>query len=256
MLNKINRHQNASSRPAIELGRGVGMVLLLASAAGLMACSGSPTPNYYTLTSKMPSVQNTTVVNANVRMIEVLPVGLPDRLNRAPMLLQDANGKSKVLDNDRWTSTLGAELRDGLSAGLQQKLGAVDRYSSGMTGGKVTYRIATDFARFDIVERSGTKSTFNSATAKDIEVVVAWIIKRDDPNRPLTPDASAKGSTLNQQLSCRMAFSTPVPGNGQHIADVVSTSQTALNRVVDAVAASVVVAEGKTSAKVEGAVCS
>lgn len=142
----------------------------------LSACSSSTTPNYYTLVPKV-----TPIVSSNVRVIEVLPVGLPDRLNRAPLVIQNNNGQSKVLDNERWTSTLSAELRDGLSAGLQQKLGAVDRYSSGMTGGKVSYRIATDFSRFDIINNL-TSDKSNRA----VEISVAWIIKREDPFKVLS----------------------------------------------------------------------
>ncbi|MFX7333333.1 ABC-type transport auxiliary lipoprotein family protein, partial [Acinetobacter baumannii] len=82
-----------------------------------------------TLTPKVTPVSNSTV-----QVIEVLPVGIPDRLDRAPLVLQESNGKSTVLDNERWTSTLGTQLRDTLSAGLQQKLGAIDSYSSGLSG--------------------------------------------------------------------------------------------------------------------------
>ncbi len=48
-------------------------------------------------------------------------MALPDRLNRIPLVLQQPSGESKVLDNDRRTSTFSSELRDSLSAGLQRK---------------------------------------------------------------------------------------------------------------------------------------
>lgn len=218
--------------------------LLLIAGMGLSACSSSPTPSYYALN---PSV--TPLASSNVRVIEVMPVGLPDRLNRAPMVIQDITGKANLQDNQRWTSTLGAELRDGLSAGLQQKLGAVDRYNSGMTGGKVSYRIATEFARFDIVEQVKPADT-------QIQVVVAWIIKRDDPNRPLTQASTAIGQA-NQQLSCRMAFNNNVPSTGRNnIPDIVNTSRASLSQVVDAIAASVVASEAKTVMNIAGVTCS
>ena len=221
-------------------------LLLLSAGIGLgfTACSSSPTPSYYSLN---PTV--TPLASSNVRVIEVMPVGLPDRLNRAPMVIQDVTGKSNLQDNQRWTSTLGAELRDGLSAGLQQKLGAVDRYNSGMTGGKVSYRIATEFARFDVVELAKPAET-------EIQVVVAWIIKRDDPNRPLTQASTAIGQA-NQQLSCRMAFNNKVTNSSKNnIPDIVNASRSSLSQVVDAIAASVVASEAKTVMNMKGVMCS
>ena len=247
MLNKKNSSHFLSYLPQSSRA---GCALLLA-VVGLTGCSSSPTPNYYSLT---PTVKP--LVSSNVRVIEVLPVGLPDRLNRAPLVLQDSSGKSNVLDNERWTSTLGAELRDGLSAGLQQKLGAVDRYSSGMTGGKVSYRIATDFSRFDIIEHFNTRSLMGSMN-RDIEVAVAWIIKRDDPAKPLNQPTATQNAVLpNRQLSCRMAFTDAVGADGNKIVDIVSVSRQSLSKVVEAIAASVVATEANKAVVMEGVTCS
>ncbi len=246
MQNNIQTRGFLSSLTQRNSGRRALLLLSAAIGLGLSACSSSPTPSYYSLN---PTV--TPLASSNVRVIEVMPVGLPDRLNRAPMVIQDVTGKSNLQDNQRWTSTLGAELRDGLSAGLQQKLGAVDRYNSGMTGGKVSYRIATEFARFDIVEQAKPAET-------QIQVVVAWIIKRDDPNRPLTQASTAIGQA-NQQLSCRMAFNNAVASTGKNnnnIPDIVNTSRSSLSQIVDAIAASVVASEAKTVMNMKGVSCS
>lgn len=216
--------------------RGAG---ICATTLVIAACSGSPTPNYYTLANKV-----TPLPNSKVKVIEVLPVGLPDRINRAPLVIQESNGRSNILDNERWTSTLGSELRDNLSAGLQQKLGAVDRYNSGMIGGKVSYRVATDFSHFDIVNTT-------SANTKNVEVSVAWIIKRNDPN--ITID---QNSTQNQQLACRMTFSQPVNASNPQISTIVSTASASLGRVIDAMAVSIAALDAKAPVRIEGAVCS
>jgi len=205
----------------------------------IAACSSSPTPNYYTLANKV-----TPLPSSKVKVIEVLPVGLPDRINRAPLVIQEINGRSNILDNERWTSTLGAELRDNLSAGLQQKLGAVDRYNSGMIGGKVSYRVATDFSHFDIVNTT-------SANNKNVEVSVAWIIKRNDPSITINQD-----STQNQQLACRMTFTQPVIANNNQIPTIVSSASASLSRVIDAMAVSIAALDSKVPVRVEGAVCS
>lgn len=212
----------------------------------LSACSSSTTPNYYTLVPKV-----TPIVSSNVRVIEVLPVGLPDRLNRAPLVIQNNNGQSKVLDNERWTSTLSAELRDGLSAGLQQKLGAVDRYSSGMTGGKVSYRIATDFSRFDIINNL-TSDKSNRA----VEISVAWIIKREDPFKVLSTKTNPNTTNTINQLSCRMSFTQPILNDLNKTQDVVNASSIGLSRVIDAVATSVNMVDEKRIMTMNGVTCS
>jgi uncharacterized protein len=212
---------------------------------GLVGCSTTPTPNYYSLTPQVGASST-----SSVRVIEVLPVGLPDRLDRPLIVLQQLNGQAKVLDNERWTSPLSAELRDGLSAGLQQKLGAVDRYSSGMTGGKDAYRIATDFSRFDIIEKPTSSGPIN----QEIAVAVAWTIKLEKANRVLDASSKSQAVSLNQ-LSCRMQFSTPVVSTGQKMTDIVNTAQQSLSQVVNAVSASVVNLETKKVNNLPNVVC-
>jgi uncharacterized protein len=210
----------------------------LSTALLLTACSSSPTPNYYSLTTQVLPL-----TNSNVSVIEVLPVGLPDRINRAPIVIQDATGKSQILENERWTSTLANELRDNLSAGLQRKLGAVDRYNSGMVGGKVSYRIAIDFSHFDIINGM-------QADKKNVEVAVAWMIKRNDPK--ITLD---QNSSQNQQLACRMSFTQPISANNSQIQDIVNTASYSLNRVIDAISLSIVSFDSKTAINTHGVVC-
>jgi len=194
----------------------------------LSACA-TPSPNYYALTPHVAPLSN-----SPVQMIEVSPVGLPDRLDRSQMVLEDAHGQSDVLDLSRWTSSLSSELHDALSSGLQQKLGAVDRYNSGMTGGKVAYRIAVDFARFDIIEH-----TTDAAEGPHVAVSVSWIVKREDPALPaITSDKSVP--VPDRQLSCRLAFNTPIDSAAWRVDGAVGASRIAVNHVVDVVAASVV----------------
>lgn len=213
------------------------------------ACSSSKSPNYYSLTPQvMPTATN------KVRVIEVLPVGLADRLNRIPLVVQQVDGKSNVLNDERWTSTLSAELRDGLSAGLQQKLGAVDRYNSGMTGGKAAYRIAADFSHFDILDRASANST-QAKGQRDIQVAVAWTIKYDDPNRALSSATTTPPTKATGQLSCRMSFSQAVASNQNQMVDSVNSLRQSLTQVVDAVAASVVAVENKSNVRVPNVTC-
>ncbi|MBK0063136.1 MULTISPECIES: membrane integrity-associated transporter subunit PqiC [unclassified Acinetobacter] len=222
---------------------------LVATVIFVSACSSSPTPNYYTLQAKVTPIQN-----SGVNVIEVLPVGLPDRLDRASIVLQDNQGKSKVLDNDRWTSTLSTQLRDGLSAGLQQKLGAVDRYNSGMTAGQVSYRIATDFSNFDVIDGLN-RSAFTDSNDHYINVMVTWIVK-PDISAVQNSAALAQRNLANRSLSCRTSFTVPIQGESRNIHNIVVASTQSLNRIIDNIASSVVMLNANKMVNVNGVTCS
>lgn len=218
--------------------------LIIMTAGTLWGCSSSSPPRYYSLA---PTMIPGTVNPNKVRIIEVLPVGLSDRLNRIPLVLQQENGQSRVLYEQRWTSTLAAELRDGLSAGLQQKLGAIDRYNSGMTGGKAAYRIATDFAHFDLIEQQGRPQR--------VLATASWTVRLDDPNRPLSSPKNAQTLPASQQLNCRFDLQQPVHGQ-QQLQDAVDSARQALQQITHAVAESVLALEQKHSVRGTGYICS
>lgn len=223
----------------------------------LQGCSSSPTPNYYSLTPLFQGQNQNS--NRQVRVIEVLPVGLSDRLNRIPLVLQNSQGAAQVLNDDRWTSTMAAELRDGLSAGLQQKLGAFDRYNSGMTGGKAAYRIAADFSHFDFIQTATATANSpkgkHSKTANQVLIAVAWTVKLDDPNRPLTDAKKVKALTQVQQLSCRMQISQTLPQATPKLVDVVETARTSLAQVTQVIASSVLAFEQRRAVNLPNVVC-
>lgn len=216
--------------------RMISYCLGMSSSAFIGACSVSSTPNYYTLASTVKALPSSAM-----RVIEVLPVGLPDRLDRTQIVLQDASGKSQLLDQQRWTSTLSSELRDGLSAGLQQRLGAVDRYRSGSITTLPVYRIATDFSHFDVVrDRSGV----------NVNVSATWTV-----NRVENVSGTSASVQEKRQVACRMTFNTLANTSSlSEIDALVSASRQSLDQVSNAIAASVLILDG--GAKPADAVCS
>lgn len=227
---------NSNNRKMKKSIRMISSCLGLSSSVLIGACSVSSTPNYYTLASTVKALPSSAV-----RVIEVMPVGLPDRLDRTQIILQDASGKSQVLDQQRWTSTMSSELRDGLSANLQQRLGAVDRYRSGSTTTLPVYRIATDFSHFDVVrDKSGV----------NINVAATWTINRVENIAGSTETVQAK-----RQVACRLTFNALANTSSQTEIDaMVGASRQSLDRVSNAIAASVLILEG--GAKPADAVCS
>jgi len=231
-----SRHIPAQSC-IIGLATSLGLGLLLGG------CSLSSTPNYYTL-----STTTKLTPSAALRVIEVLPVSLPDRLDRVQMVIQDPAGQAKILDLQRWTSTLSSELHDSLSSGLQQQLGAVDRYSSGMATTQPVYRIGANFTHFDLYGHSliGGKMSGDA-----IDVAVTWTINRLESS---AADATTKTSTSRPQLACRMSFhldADSIASTG--MSRTIALSRQAINKVSAAVTTSVLTYEG--GAKPSDAVC-
>ncbi|SDB93948.1 PqiC family protein [Acinetobacter boissieri] len=236
MLNKMKalRLSQVNRVPAVSLA--VLSIVLI----GLTGCASSVTPNYYTLAPRVLPAQG----GATLRVIEVLPVSLPDRLDRPSIMVNTAQGQAKILDNDRWTSSLATELHDSLSSGLQQQLGAVDRYSNGISTTSTVYRIAIDFSRFDIIQSTSPQKN------ADVEVEVSWIIKPIDPIQT----SSTTKQLIHKPLSCRMTFNQNV-ANTATIPDMVSASKLALSRVTTGISDTVLAVEKGTS-QVSNTVCS
>lgn len=192
----------------------------------LSGCSSSISPSYYYLTPKA-----TQLSGSAIHIIEVLPVGLPERLDRTQLILQNGNGEARILDNSRWTSTLSAELRSGLSAGLQARLGAIDRYNN-ISNSPVSYRISSDFSHFDVIEDS------------HVEVAVTWIIKkigyfnkldeRREENNAVDADKQIS------ELNCRVSFSQPILREPNKVTAIVKASNQSLSQVVEAMALSII----------------
>lgn len=213
---------------------------LFLTAVAMTACSSSPTPNYYTISPKI-----TPAVSSSIRVIEVLPVGLPDRLDRAPLVLQDSSGKSTVLNNERWTSTMSTQLRDTLSAGLQQKLGAIDSYSSGLAGNnQPLYRVSTDFSHFDIVDKSY------------INIAVSWVVKRQIPPTQLESSNPKVITNAGSQLNCRIAFKQPVDQKAKKMDAIVSASSEAMGQIINSVSSSIVALDSNKKVVITNGICS
>jgi uncharacterized lipoprotein YmbA len=136
---------------------------LLLLAAILAGCA-SPEPRYYTLASG-PAIDATAAPNAAQSkqpvLIEVLPVRVPERLNRSNLLLDKGGGRLRLMELDRWSAPLPDELRDALSQRLQASLGALDSYPRGASGGMPSYRVAVEVLRMDAEPGARTSAVFN-----------------------------------------------------------------------------------------------
>jgi uncharacterized lipoprotein YmbA len=136
---------------------------LLLLAAILAGCA-SPEPRYYTLASGPVADAAAAPIAAQSKepvLIEVLPVRVPERLNRSNLLLDKGGGRLRLMELDRWSAPLPDELRDALSQRLQASLGALDSYPRGASGGMPSYRVAVEVLRMDAEPGARTSAVFN-----------------------------------------------------------------------------------------------
>ncbi|WP_404992677.1 membrane integrity-associated transporter subunit PqiC [Cupriavidus pauculus] len=172
------------------------MVASMALAAAWLGGCASPEPRYYTLASgagaqaamagASTGPSRATPAAAQPVWIEVAPVRVPERLNRAQFVVSDGDaGQIRLLDLSRWSAPLPDELRDALSQQLQTQLGAVDTYQQGLSDVEPVFRVTTEVVRLDA-------SMGQRATA-----TIVWAVRR-------LPDGKV--------LSGRTESDLPAPG--------------------------------------------
>ena len=139
--------------------------LALALALGTLAGCASQPDRFYTLSdpAALGTAQAATAAQAAPTMaIEVLPVGVPERLARPQMVVRKsaASPEVQVLEQHRWSASFEKELRDALSSGIATRLGAIDASKTPAAAGLRPWRIAVQVARFDAVEGERVEGAF------------------------------------------------------------------------------------------------
>jgi len=117
-------------------------------AIALSGCGSSPPVHYHALNSSAPPQ-----ATGSARMlVEILPVAVPERLNREEMVLSSASGQIDVRDGDHWAAPLSDEVRQLLSDALWERLQASDTYRAPVApsaSGLAQYRLALRIERFE-----------------------------------------------------------------------------------------------------------
>lgn len=96
---------------------------LLLAGLTLGACS-SPPVHYYTLVA--PSAPSGAAKEPVPFLIDVLPIGLPEQLDQAQLVVRQGASRVVMPDGERWAAPLGDELRQALSAELTLRLATRD----------------------------------------------------------------------------------------------------------------------------------
>lgn len=184
--------------------------------AGMLAACATPANNlrFYSLANTSPA--KSSVVNAPVMAIEVLPMNVPERLKRPQLVISSKNtAQLKILEQDRWSSSFNDELQDAFVSGLSLQLNAIDISRGGRLANQPTYRIAIVLQQF------------SATPGEQVQANFGWTITR------LNAEARSTG---NRALSCQTNIKKPV-GNGMDT--VVKGIQETVAEVIQAIAANV-----------------
>ena len=182
------------------------VAMLVLAAAGLAACASQTIPNIYTL--QRQELNTPAVQGGPTRFIDVAPVVIPERLRRKQVVVRTGPTQLKVLEQERWSSSLADELHDSISVGLQNRLGAADVSQTGLAGKAPSYRISIEFNQLD-AEQGG-----------QVRATVSWLVKQ---------------VSGDQGRVCQAQFAEPA---GTTIEDLVAAHQRVVSAVADAVAVS------------------
>ena len=153
MFARLPRPPRALVRGAV---RGVVYGGALAAALAMAACS-SPSSRFYTLggadsaasaaNGNTPAVARTGTAPA--WLIEVAPVNVPPQVARNQLVVQTGPTQVQLLEQERWASLPGDEIRRALSTNLTQQLGTIDTYGTAHPDDAAVYRVAMNVQRFE-----------------------------------------------------------------------------------------------------------
>lgn len=119
---------------------------LLATALGFAGCTSAPV-HYYTLLA--PVAPADAAASEAPYAIEVLPIGLPESLDRQALVVRQGETGVAILERERWAGPLSEEVQRALSAQLATRLHSQDLTGLAHTSGRPVLRIKVEIRRLD-----------------------------------------------------------------------------------------------------------
>jgi uncharacterized protein len=119
-------------------------------ALALAACS-SPSSRFYTLSTgdtSAPDAATASVANPAF-LIEVTPVDVPPQVAKNQFVVQNSDNQVRVLEEERWASLPGDEIRRALSNSLTRQLGTIDVFGTPYPDRVPVYRVKVTVQRFE-----------------------------------------------------------------------------------------------------------
>lgn len=160
MFARLFHPARATSRAAVRAGfraaahatgrASLPSVTAVAVAAGVLALAGcaSPVSRFYTLNAT-DTTASTRPAGSSSMLIEVPPVDVPPQVAKYQFVVQTGPTQVQVLEQERWASLPGDEIRRALSSDLTARLGAIDVYGTPYPDGAPVYRVSVNVQRFE-----------------------------------------------------------------------------------------------------------
>ncbi|MFD1559142.1 membrane integrity-associated transporter subunit PqiC [Paraburkholderia silviterrae] len=122
----------------------------LALAAALAGCA-SPGSRFYTLSPTDDAARAPVAATTGnpALLVALAPVDVPPQVAKLQFVVQNDATQVKVLEQERWASLPGDEIRRALSGDLTQQLGTIDVYGSPHPEGVPVYRVSVQVQRFE-----------------------------------------------------------------------------------------------------------
>ncbi|SIT35961.1 conserved exported hypothetical protein [Paraburkholderia ribeironis] len=145
MFARLPRSPRGLVRGALSAGA-------LAAAVAMAACS-SPPSRFYTLgadgAAGAAAPLSTSTSAAPAWLIEVAPIDVPPQVAKNQLVVQTGPTQVQVLEQERWASLPGDEIRRALSTHLTQQLGTIDVYGTAHADTTPVYRVSMNVQRFE-----------------------------------------------------------------------------------------------------------
>ncbi|ASV97180.1 PqiC family protein [Paraburkholderia aromaticivorans] len=138
--------------PPRGFARGAALAGAVAGLVALAACS-SPSSRFYTLGADSAAGAAAPVSGrtsaAPAWLIEVAPIDVPPQVSKNQLVVQTGPTQVKVLEEERWASLPGDEIRRALSTSLTQQLNTIDVYGTAHSDATPVYRVSMNVQRFE-----------------------------------------------------------------------------------------------------------
>ncbi|WP_027795811.1 PqiC family protein [Paraburkholderia acidipaludis] len=148
MFDRLLKRTAAAGCPVRAVPGARVAALALAAATAVLAGCSSPPSQFYTLSPTGDAARTAPAANP-AWLIELPPIDVPPQVAKAQFVVQTSDSQVKVLEERRWSSMPGDEIRRALSGDLTQQLGTIDVYGSPYPAGVPVYRISVRVQRFE-----------------------------------------------------------------------------------------------------------
>lgn len=168
--------------------------LLLPLILALAGCGASTPLRYHALSTGGGA---TLTQGSAALLVEVLPIAVPERVNREEIVLNGAGGQLDVRSGDRWAAPLADEMRQLVDDALWRRVRAADVYAAPVSpsaNGLPQYRLALRMERLE------------ATAGRQAVVEASWTVRRlpqgqpaicragaTEPLAAATPDAAVAG---------------------------------------------------------------